>query len=162
MALWTFARHPEQWTLLARRPDLAERAVEEIMRVSPTVPIIWRVACDDVTYRDLTIPAGTRLWLLIGAAHREPATFGEDSFDIRLDRPAQLSFGHGVHYCLGALLARAEMAEALPILANRLPGLELAGDPGFRPELSGFVGPAMLPIRFDGSMSTPTLHFQGD
>ena len=151
MALWTFARHPEQWTLLARRPDLAERAVDEVMRVSPTVPIVWRVATDDVTYRDLAIPGGTRLWLMVGAAQREAATFGQYGFDIRPDRPAQLSFGHGTHYCLGASLARAEMAEALPILANRLPGLELAGEPAFRPELSGFVGPELLPIRWDAA-----------
>ncbi|HUE59748.1 MAG TPA: cytochrome P450 [Acidimicrobiales bacterium] len=157
MALWTFTHHPTQWTLLAHRPDLAERAVEEIMRVSPTVPVIWRVANDDVAHRELTIPAGTRLWLMIGAAHREPATFGEDSFDILLDRPAQLSFGHGVHYCLGAVLARAEMTEALPILASRLRGLELAGDPVFRPELSGFVGPERLPIRFDVRLGVDTV-----
>jgi cytochrome P450 len=161
LALWTFTRHPEQWTLLARHPDLAERAVEEVMRVSPTVPIIWRVACEDVTYRDLAIPAGTRLWLMIGAAHREAATFGEDIFDIRPDRPAQLCFGHGVHYCLGALLARAEMSEALPILASRLPGLALAEEPAFRPELSGIVGPDTLPICFDGSVLTPTLLSRG-
>ena len=148
LALRTFARHPEQWTLLAGRPDLAERAVDEVMRVSPTVPVIWRVAIEDVTHRDLDIPAGTRLWLLVGAAHLEPAIFGENGFDIRPERPPQLSFGHGVHYCLGALLARAELAEALPILANRLPWLELVGDPVLRPELSGFVGPDCLPIRF--------------
>ena len=148
MALWTFARHPEQWTLLAREPHLAEEAVEEVMRVSPTVPIVWRVATETVTYRDLTIPAGTRLWLLVGAAHREVDTFGADEFDIRPARPPQLSFGHGVHYCLGAFLARVEMAEALPTLARRLPGLELSGEPSFRPDLSGVVGPEVLPIRF--------------
>ena len=148
MALWTFARYPEQWALLAREPELAEQAVEEVMRVSPTVPIVWRVATEDMTYRDLTIPAGTRLWLLVGAAHREVDTFGTDAFDIRPVRPPQLSFGHGVHYCLGAYLARVEMAEALPILARRLPGLELAGEPIFRPDLSGAVGPEVLPIRF--------------
>jgi cytochrome P450 len=54
-----------------------------------------------------------------------------------------------VHFCLGAALARAELAEALPILAARLPGIELAGEAVFRPELSGVVGPEMLPIRFD-------------
>lgn len=148
MALHTFARHPRQWTLLAHRPELAARTVEEVMRVSPTVPIVWRVAAEDLTYRDLVIPAGTRLWLLIGAAHTDESTFGADGFDITVERPAQLSFGHGVHYCLGAMLARAEMCEALPILAARLPDVELAADPTFRPELSGFVGPVTLPIRF--------------
>ena len=79
---------------------------------------------------------------MIGAAHLEPAVFGDDGFDIEVEHFAPLSFGHGPHFCLGAMLARAEMAEALPILADRLPRLALAGEPVFRPELSGFVGPA--------------------
>jgi cytochrome P450 len=148
LALWTFARHPQQWALLAEHPELAQRATEEVMRFSPTVPIVWRVATERVVYRDLEIAAGTRLWLLVGAAQREPATFGDGGFDIRAQRPPQLSFGHGVHYCLGAALARAELAEALPILAKRLPGLALTGEPRFRGDLSGFVGPEILPISF--------------
>jgi cytochrome P450 len=148
LALHTFARHPEQWTLLARHPELAERAVEEAARVSPVVPIVWRVAAEDVVYQGLPISAGTRLWLMVGAAQTEPTTFGTDSFDITAERPPILTFGHGVHFCLGAPLARAEMQEALPILAARLPGVELAGEPSWRPELTGFVGPVTLPIRF--------------
>jgi cytochrome P450 len=151
LALWTFAHHPRQWALLAEHPELAQRATEEVMRFSPTVPIIWRVATERVIYRDLDIAAGSRIWLLIGAAHREPATFGTDGFDIAARRPPQLSFGHGVHYCLGAALARAELAEALPILARRLPGLALTKDPSFRGDLSGFVGPEVLPISFTGA-----------
>jgi hypothetical protein len=155
LGLILFARHPDQWALLAERPELGARASEEIMRLSSVVPIVWRMAGEDVVWRDLAIPAGTRLWLMVGAAHTEEATFGPDAhrFDITVERPPQLSFGHGVHYCLGAALARAEMAEALPILAARLPNLELAGTPTFRPEISGFVGPISLPIRFDRAES---------
>ena len=151
LALILFARHPEQWALLAARPELAARTTEEVMRLSPAVPIVWRTAAEDLVWRDLSIAAGTRLWLLVGAAHRDQAAFGPDAdrFDITAERPAaQLAFGHGVHYCLGAALARAEMAEALPILAARLPGLELAGPPILRPDISGIVGPDSLPIRF--------------
>ena len=151
LAMVLFARHPEQWALLAQRPELAARAAEEVIRVAPTVPIVWRAASEDLVWRDLSIPAGTRLWLLVGAAHTDEATFGPDArcFDITVERPPQLSFGHGVHYCLGAALARAEIAEALPILAERLPGLELIDPPVLRPDISGFVGPDTLPIRFE-------------
>jgi hypothetical protein len=150
LALVLFSAQPDQWALLAQRPELATLAVEETMRLSSVVPIVWRMAGEDIVWRDLAIPAGTRLWLMVGHAHREEATFGPDAdrLDITAERPPQLSFGHGVHYCLGAALARAEMTEALPILAARLPHLELDGEPSFRPEVSGFVGPLSLPIRF--------------
>ncbi|HZI37172.1 MAG TPA: cytochrome P450, partial [Acidimicrobiia bacterium] len=150
LAMILFARHPEQWALMAREPELAARAAEEVMRLSPVAPIVWRTATEDVVWRDLPIAAGTRLWLLVGAAHTDHAAFGADAqrFDITAERPPQLAFGHGAHYCLGAALARAELAEALPILARRLPDLTLDGAPVLRPELSGFVGPEALAIRF--------------
>lgn len=153
LAMLLFARHPEQWALLARKPELAARATEEVMRLSPVAPIVWRTATEDMVWRDLPIAAGTRLWLLVGAAHTDEATFGPDArrFDVTAERPPQLTFGHGVHYCLGAALARAELAEALPILARRLPNLALDGTPVLRPEVSGFVGPESLPIRFEAS-----------
>jgi cytochrome P450 len=150
LAMILFARHPDQWALLARRPELAARATEEVMRLAPAVPFIWRTATEDLVWRDLAIPAGTRLWLVLGTAHTDEATFGPDAttFDISVDRPPQLVFGHGVHHCLGAALARAEIAEALPILATRLPDLELAGPPVLRPDVAAIVGPESLPIRF--------------
>jgi cytochrome P450 len=86
--------------------------------------------------------------LILAAARDEPAVYGDTRFNIEAGRPAQLSFGHGLHFCLGAQLARVEMHEALPILARRLPGLALAGEPVHRPLLAGFVGPEALPIRF--------------
>jgi cytochrome P450 len=149
-AMLLFARHPDQWALLAGRPELAARATEEVMRLAPAAPFVWRKAAEDLVWRDLTIPAGTRIWLMVAAAHTDQSAFGTDAarFDITAERPPQLAFGHGVHYCLGAALARAEIAEALPILAARLPGLELAGPPVLRPEISGFAGPERLPIRF--------------
>jgi len=150
LAMILFARHPEQWALLARKPELAARATEEVMRLAPVVPIIWRTAREGLVWRDLPIAAGTRLWLLVGAAHTDEATFGADArrLDITAERPPQLAFGHGAHYCLGTALARAEMAEALRILAARLPNLELAAPPELPPDLCGFVGPSSLPIRF--------------
>jgi cytochrome P450 len=89
MGMILFAHNPDQWALLARRPELATRATEEIMRMSSVVPIIWRMAGEDLVWRDLPIAAGTRLWLLVGNAHMEEATFGPDAdrFDITAERP---------------------------------------------------------------------------
>jgi len=148
LALEIFARHPEQWARLASQPALAENATEEVLRANGVAPIVWRVATEDLEYRGTPIAAGTRLWLMVAAAHDEAAVFGDTRFNIEADRPAQLSFGLGPHFCLGAQLSRVELREALPILAQRLPGLGLAGEPVHRSQLAGFVGPEALPIRF--------------
>lgn len=146
-ALATFLEHPAQWARLAEAPALAAQAVEEVMRVRPVVPVISRVATEDFDFNGLRIPAGTFLSLFVASANTDPRVFGPDGFDITLERPAQLTFGGGIHHCLGAPLARAEMAEAVPILATRLRAPVLAGDVHWRPAL-GICGPVTLPIRF--------------
>jgi len=85
--------------------------------------------------------------LFVAAANRQRSVFGDAAFDITAERPAHLSFGAGMHYCLGAWLARVEMREALPILAARLGTLELAGPITWRPHI-GMYGPVALPLRF--------------
>jgi cytochrome P450 len=146
-ALATFLAHPAQWMRLAEEPALAARAVEEVMRVRPAVPSIWRVATEDFDFKGLRIPAGTFLSLFVASANTDPQVFGPEGFDIGVERPAQLTFGGGLHACLGAPLARVEMAEALPILATRLRATEVAGAVHWRPAL-GISGPVALPIRF--------------
>jgi cytochrome P450 len=143
LAMATFAEHPDQWTLLGERPELAPTAVEEVMRVNPAVPIVGRIAVKDFTYKNLDIPTGMHISLFLRTAHNEPATFGDTSFDITAERPAQLGFGGGLHFCLGAWLARLEMREALPILATRLYDLQLVDPPP-----DGMVDPATLTMRF--------------
>jgi len=147
LVMTTFAEHPEQWALLRARPELAASAVEEVMRVTPTVPAYARVATQDVTFQDVKIRVGMHVSLLAGAANTEPAMFGDPSFDITVPRPAHLTFGGGRHYCLGAWLARAEMSEALPILATRLGDFTVAGPVPSRPPV-GITGPITLPLRF--------------
>lgn len=151
LALEIFAHHPAQWKRLADEPALVESATEEVMRASSVAPILWRVAVEDFEYRGLSIAAGDRLWVMTAAAHHEPGVYGDTRFDIAAARPPQLSFGHGLHFCLGAQLVRVEMHEAFPILARRMPGLAMAGEPVRRSPLAGFIGPEKLPIRF-----TPT------
>jgi cytochrome P450 len=148
-ALTTFLEHPAQWAQLAEAPTLAARVVEEVMRVRPVVPVIWRVAAEDFEFGGLRIAAGTFVSMFVTAAHTDPRVFGAAGFDISLERPAPLTFGGGIHYCLGAPLARAEMEEALPILAARLRAPELTGSVRWRPAL-GICGPLALPLRFRG------------
>jgi cytochrome P450 len=149
LAMTTFTRYPEQWRLLAERPELASTAVEELLRVNPAVPAVARVATEDFTFQGVDIPAGTHIALFLAAANTEPDTFGDALFDITAQRTAQLTFGGGIHYCLGAWLARIEMREALPILATRLHDIALDGPVASRPHV-GITGPITLPLRFTG------------
>jgi hypothetical protein len=147
LAMTTLAQHPEQWRLLAQRPELASTAVEELMRVNPATPMITRVATQDFTFHNVAIATGTHVALFVGAANTEPDTFGDAPFDITAQRTTQLTFGGGIHYCLGAWLARIEMREALPILASRLSDIALDGPVVSRPHI-GITGPVTLPLRF--------------
>jgi cytochrome P450 len=145
----TFAEHPEQWNLLARRPELAPQAVEEIMRWRPSSTISYRSAIEDFDYGGLHIEKGTFLTICPQPAQRDPRVFKDGgSFDITVAREAPLlQFGAGPHHCLGAALARAELGEALPALTARLGPPSLAGPVTWRPPL-GIHGPNELPLRF--------------
>ena len=147
MALYTFAGEPAQWDLLAARPDLGPAAADEVMRVAPAVPAILRLALEDVSYRDLEIPAGSLVTLLAAAANTDPEAFGDAHFDIMVPRRRQLTFGGGAHHCVGHLLARAEIAEALPRIAAAVTDLQITGPVQWRPP-TGISGPATLPLTF--------------
>ena len=149
-----FADHPEQWRLLAEQPEHAPRAVEESMRYFGAIRGTGRFASTDIVYRDILFPEGTLVSPSFSAANHDPAAFDDPSvFDITRpapDRP-QLTFGSGIHYCLGAALARAELQEALPILARRMPDLAIDGAVTWKPSTVGIFGPEHLPVTF-----TPT------
>jgi cytochrome P450 len=148
-AMVTFSRYPDQWELLARRPELAGQAVEEVMRWFPAVPTVYRFAAEDFEYRGLRIAQGTFLTMCVAAAHRDPRVFHNgDSFDITVPPEAPpLQFGGGPHHCLGAALARVELGEALPVLAGRLGPPSISGEITWRPPI-GIHGPNELPLRF--------------
>lgn len=145
------AQHPEQWQALAADPSLAERAVEEALRYEPITPFTARITVEEVTYRDVTFPPDTVVMVCAFTANRDlPEGSGDpDVFDITAERPRArpLTFGAGVHYCLGANLARLELREALSYLAERSPRLELAGEPVFE-SITGIYGLSQLPVRF--------------
>lgn len=148
LALWLFAQHPEQWLLLAERPELAAPAVEEVMRFHGAVSAAPRVVVEDFDLDGYRLAAGTILTLSLAAANKDPGADADPgSFDITAPRPPQLTFGGGPHYCLGASLARAEMQEALPRLAAAMPGLALVAEPTWRTPM-GIYGPETLPVRW--------------
>ncbi len=141
--------HPDQLALLRERPELAMRAVEETMRHSPSMCSTVRSVTDDVVIGEYSFPADTFILVNTYAANRDGAVYDDPTrFDITRDEPpAILTFGGGVHYCLGANLARRELAEALTILARRLPNPRRIGSPPWKP-LLGMSGPTSLPIEF--------------
>jgi cytochrome P450 len=148
-----FSEHPDQWALLAEQPELAPRAVEESMRYLGAVRGTARIASEDIVYRDVLFPHGTLVSTSLAGANRDPEAFDDpDVFDITRERAtAQMTFGAGIHFCMGAALARAELQEALPLLARRMPGLVRDGDVEWKPSTFGIWGPARLPLRFDPS-----------
>jgi cytochrome P450 len=144
-ALRLFAGHRDQWERLAAEPELAPRAVEEVLRFEPITPFTARIAMEDVEYRDILFPEGTVVLVCAFSGNRD----GEpEGFDIAAERRAKpLTFGAGVHYCLGANLARAELQEALAFLAPRMPGLALDGEPEYG-TIDGIYGLDALPVRW--------------
>ena len=142
--------HPDQWELLKEHPELAMHAVEETMRHSPIACGTLRLVVDDVEIDGYIFPAGTMVVVNTAAANRDPAIYADpDRVDItREGSPAILTFGGGVHYCLGANLARREIAEALNVLTARLPNPRIAGPAPWKPILS-LSGPKSLPVEFD-------------
>ncbi len=125
-ALLALYRNPEQLALLKREPGLMPQAVEEFLRYDSSVQLTGRGALADMEFAGMTIARGTQVIALLAAANRDPAVFDRpDEFDIAREGIRPLSFGGGVHYCLGAQLARLEVAEALTVLFRRLPELAL-------------------------------------
>jgi cytochrome P450 len=152
-AIRLFCEHPEQWQMLRKHPELVPAAVEEVLRFEPITPVTARITTEDVEYRDVTFPEGTVVMVSSFNGNRDPATIEDpDSFDIAADRDREkpLTFGAGIHYCLGANLARAELQEGLAFLSERIARLELDGEPEFE-SIHGIYGLGRLPIRFEAS-----------
>jgi cytochrome P450 len=149
-AIRLFAEHPDQWRRLAEEPELAPRAVEEVVRFEPITPFTARIMLADVEYRDTTFPEGTIVMVCAFTGNRDAP--GLDRFDIEAPRDGGrvLTFGAGMHYCLGANLARAELEEALTFLAPRMPDLALAG-PVEYDSILGVYGLASLPVSWSGT-----------
>lgn len=130
--VWRLLEAPERWELLKARPELIETAIEESLRYDPPVIAHFRTSLEPTTMSGVEIPAGSKLMFSMIGANRNPELFPEpDSF--RIDRPLgdvrkHISFGYGVHFCLGAPVARLEAKIALARLVERLPRLRLVGE----------------------------------
>ncbi|NUP41370.1 MAG: cytochrome P450 [Streptomyces sp.] len=129
-------RHPEQLRLLAESPGRLRDGVEEILRHDTPLQLFERWVLDDIEVGGTVIPRGSEVALLFGSANRDPARFHEpDRFDVT--RPAadnrHVSFGAGIHYCLGAPLARLELAASFGAFLRDAPGMALVSEPAWRP-----------------------------
>jgi cytochrome P450 len=140
-------RNPDQLRRLREDRALLPTAIEELMRFDSPLQLFERTATEDVEIGGITVAAGQKIAALLGAANRDPAVFADpDRLDVgRSDNP-HISFGAGVHFCIGAPLARVELQATFGALLDRTSSLELGGEPVRRPE---FVirGLAELPVR---------------
>lgn len=130
-------RHPDQLALLRERPELIPSAVEELLRYDPPVQLDMRVALRDLELGGLAVSEGTMITLLIGSANHDPERFPEpDKLDITRSGQPNISFGRGIHHCLGAPLARLEGRVALEVLLERIPRLRFGTrPPKYRPSI---------------------------
>ncbi|MBO4272781.1 cytochrome P450 [Microbispora triticiradicis] len=131
---WALFRNPGELERLRADPGLMPAAVEELLRYDTPAQMFERWVLEDVEAGGVTIPRGAEIALLFGSANRDPEVFDDpDRLDIgRADNP-HISFGAGIHFCLGAPLARVEMAESFGVLLRLAPRLELAEEPSWKP-----------------------------
>jgi len=127
-ALIALHRYPDQLALLKARPELLSKAVSECMRYDSSVQFLTRVALEDTEVNGIALPKGSIVFMLLGAANRDPQRFQEPD-RLLIERPESsnrlIMFGGGIHYCLGARLATLEIQIALGTLLARLPDLQL-------------------------------------
>jgi cytochrome P450 len=148
--LLALLRNPDQLALLQEDPSLVRAAVEELLRYDSPLQFAARLVKQDVEIDGRTLVAGQRAVLLLGSANHDPAEFSDpDRLDIRRHDQRHVAFGFGMHFCLGAGLARAEAQIALDTLARRLPGLRLAADPPVRRPSIALRGLSSLPVEFE-------------
>ena len=136
-AMLAMLRDRPQWAALAADPTRASAVIEETLRYDPPVHLVARIAADDMTIGDTDIVKGDTMLLLLAAAQHDAAEFDQPEI-FNPDRKAfrHLSFGRGLHYCLGAPLARLEAAVALSAVTSRFPNARLAGEPVYKPNVT--------------------------
>jgi cytochrome P450 len=140
-------RHPQQLETLRDHPGLAANAVEELLRYDAPVQTNGRTVLQPTVIAGVSLEPGQVVLTLLGSANRDPDRYIEpEALDLKRHKPAPMSFGSGIHFCLGAQLARMEGQELFPRLVSRFQNLSPAGDPTWRSGLS-FRGLQSLPVR---------------
>lgn len=144
---WTLFRHPDQLAALRADHTLLSTAVEELLRYDTPLQMFERWVLDDIEIDGTVIPRGSELALLFGSANRDPAKFEDpDALDLaRADNP-HLTFGAGIHYCLGAPLARIELAASFGELLREAPTMKIAAEPEWKP---GYVIRGMRELKVE-------------
>ncbi|WP_242907886.1 cytochrome P450 [Actinomadura terrae] len=134
---WALFRHPGELARLRADASLIPAAIEELLRYDTPAPMFERWVLEDITVAGIDIPRGAEVALQFASANRDPAVFAEpDRLDLGRDPNPHITFGLGIHYCLGAPLARIELAESYGALLRLAPGLRLVDEPKWKP---GFV-----------------------
>ena len=149
-AIVSLGDNPDQRDLLQAHPELWPAAIEEVLRYRSPVQWMFRASLCDVAMHGQVIPAGKLVLPVVGAANRDPKVFANpDRFEITRNPNPHIAFGHGIHFCLGAPLARLEARIALPDLFARLTNLEIVSADPWKPRDALHVhGPALLPVQF--------------
>lgn len=149
VGMYHLLQHPDQMEELRADPSSIPTAVEELLRYVSPVHTLARRTLQEVTIRGVTIPQDASMYLLVGAANRDPEKFADpETLDIHRAPTRTLGFGYGIHYCLGAALARVESQVAFETILRRLPTLKmLVETPEFRPNYS-LRGLKSLPVAF--------------
>lgn len=134
---WALFRHPGELRRLREDPGLIPSAVEELLRYDTPAPMFERWVLEDVDVAGVRVPRGAEVALQLAAANRDPEEFtGPDTLDLGRDPNPHIGFGAGIHFCLGAPLARIELAESMGALLRGAPGLRLVEEPRWKP---GFI-----------------------
>ena len=135
-------RNRDQWLRLTQEESLVPMAVEECLRYAPSIGLLGRRALTDTAVADIPISAGEAVFVSIAAANRDPRRFMDpDRFDIARGNNEHLTFGGGIHFCLGATLARVEAQVIFATVAQRYPNLQLSGQTVEWRDAISFRGP---------------------
>jgi len=158
-AIVALIRHPDQLAALSGDPAGWPNAIEEILRYDTAGQVVPRIATEDLDIHGYSVQADEPLFLLAGGANRDPAVFERpDAFDVtRANAREHISFGTGIHVCLGAALARMELHIGLQSLFERYPHLTLAGDPIFNRTI-GLHGLTHLPVSLGAAQPVRSTH----
>jgi cytochrome P450 len=149
VGMYYLMQNPDQMAQLRADPSKIPAAVEELLRYVSPVHTLARRSSQEVTIRGVTIPKDSSIYLLIGAANRDPEKFPDpEKLDINRPPVRSLGFGYGIHYCIGAALARLESQVAFETITRRLPAIQMTVEtPKFRPNYS-LRGLKSLPVAF--------------
>ena len=142
-----FDANPDQLAIIRDDPSQTPGAVEEVLRYRAPSQYQGRFCVEDRTFHGVTVPAGNPMLIVTGAANRDPRAYDDpDRFDVRRTGPLAIGFGHGIHYCIGAHLARLEGRVAFDELYRRWPDLSVDVDSVEWVQMSNVAGPARVPV----------------